>query len=107
MPVAFRAREDGYWVVLPSSDRLERWHVAFDGTATLEGMYPALSRELVTDGASRLDGRGRLVQFAVHIAHRDSSVIVRSSLGGDNEMLYDEQANPLVRSGARDLFTGP
>jgi hypothetical protein len=106
--IASRAQPDGYWIVQPTSDtgQLERWLVAFDGSASSDGTYPRL-RDLVGDGATRLDGRGRLVQFANHIADRGSAVVVRSTIDGDNQVLYDEQVGPFLRPGTRDLFTGP
>ena len=105
--LAYRAREDGYWLALERSARAtpQLWHVAFDGTATMLGRYVGGLPELsIGRGASVLDGSGRLIQ---HGNTRDllAAVAIRT-IEGQAEVAYEGSEDALFRGGLR-LFTGP
>jgi hypothetical protein len=102
-----RATATGFWVVLGSStaNSAELWLIDVAGAATLAGAYPDLPVGIGQAGAGRLDGSGRLFQFARTADYDD--VIVRRIVGGDSEIVYDERDKPAVKIHISYLVTGP
>jgi hypothetical protein len=109
--LASRAREDGYLVALRpdgAPDVPELWHVAFDGTATLRGTYPSAPPGQLVAIKSALDGSGRLVQFSRDASQPSRDTIIRRSVDGESEVVYDEANAPVVKlQSTSGLFTGP
>jgi hypothetical protein len=105
-----RVREDGYWIAAqPMDDPAvppELWKIAFDGTATLLGMYPSPPPNQQAYRGYKLDGVGRLVQFARSL-NSSSETIIRRDIDGASEVIYDEADDPVVKIHLSSLFTGP
>ena len=108
-PLAARALEDGYWIAIQSSatEPTELWHVALDGTATQLGTYPPLPANQSGPYGAKLDGQGRLFQMARDTTESSRDTIVRRSIDGQSQVVYDEADDPLVKIHISSLFTGP
>ena len=105
-----RVTSDGFWLVLQNGDpgAAELWHVARAGAAQLLGSYPAPPADATIQYSSRLAGDGALFQLATDAGSghvRD--LIVRRTLAGAAEVVYDEADEPLVRIHGSGLVTGP
>lgn len=105
-----RVTSDGFWLVLEGAqpDAAALWHVAHDAQLELVGAYPAPPARAIIQYSSRLAGDGTLFQLATD---RDSEylsdLIVRRTLSGSAEVVYDEADSPLVRIHGSSLVTGP
>lgn len=108
--IAQRAVEDGYRIAVQPTDidqPPELWHVAFDGTATSLGAFPAPPADQEVRAESALDGEGRLVQFAQDTTETFRDTIIRRSMDGESAVIYDEADDPVVKLHISSLFTGP
>jgi len=109
-----RVTADGYLTALGSADpnTAELWHIAASGAASLVGTYPPLpAGETIAQSYyvdAKLDASARLYQSALNYTGPSSrSTIVRRSVGGTSEVVYDEANMPLLELWERGLFTGP
>jgi hypothetical protein len=105
-----RVVSDGFWLVLQGepSDGATLWHVAHDGRAEQVADYPSPPARANLGYSARVAGDGTLFQLATNLedgALRD--LIVRRSLFGGSEIVYDEADAPLVRIHVSGLVTGP
>ena len=78
------------------------------GSAKLEGTYPPVPPAVAFAFAysGKLEATGALVQFGIPLQGSDD-VIVRRTLEGSSEVVYDEVTNPLVWVSTSALVTGP
>ena len=108
--IAVRAVPDGYWIAVQPEDAMqppELWEVAFDGTAMSLGVYPDPPADQEVLSQRRLDGEGRLVQFARDTTEVFRDTIIRRSIEGESAVIYDEADDPVVKLHISNLFTGP
>lgn len=125
---AFRALDDGFWVVIyiQSEHRNpELWHVDYEGLADYVGTYAMLPDNVgVTDIYGKLDSRGRLYRICnalpdftdflqdptdpTNLPETDfNDFIIRRTIDGETETVYDEVDEPYVKLHTSALFTGP
>jgi hypothetical protein len=110
--VATRARADGYWYVHApgeAHEHVQLWHVALDASATLLGTYPAppAHQQLLLSGA-KLDAGGRLLQIAQDMREPFRNTVVRRSLEGESQVLFDTKFPQAgVNFHGFKLVTGP
>jgi hypothetical protein len=105
-----RVTKDGFWLVLRAEPPLstELWHIARDGRAERVGDYPEPPVEASTTYIARVAPDGALFQFATSFSGGlPHDLILRRSLLGAAEIVYDERNEPLVRIHASGLVTGP
>ena len=107
-PLTWRVRDDGFWLYFEGTDdraRLpELWHVDFTGQAELVGDYPPPPQGTGV-GEARLAADGSVFQLGFGGGSND--VIVRRTLTGTADVVYDEATNPLVKIHISSLVTGP
>jgi hypothetical protein len=107
-----RVADDGYLAVLGSEDpnTAELWHIAASGAASLVGTYPPLpAGETIAHNTypdAKLDASARLYQSALNQPSYRST-IVRRSVDGTSEIVYDVANKPLLQLDVSGLFTGP
>lgn len=118
-PLAVRAQEDGFWVVVPGSgaaNEPELWHVNFDGISTLVGAYPPPPAGLLASSTGGpylpqptvvLGGSGDLWQMAQDQANPLGDAIIRRGIDGVSEVAYHEKEDPFVKIHGSSLLTGP
>ncbi len=111
-PLTARADPDGYRLVLASDadpTARELWFVGLDGNATMRGAYPPLPAGHSVGGTPRLDASGRLYELSRYTSGnavlRDA--VVRRSVDGQSDVVYDEANDPIVKVHISGLFTGP
>jgi hypothetical protein len=131
MKNAFRARDDGFWIVIdPENEQSgpELWQVSYEGLATYVGAYPSLPKGIVVnDIYGKLDADGRLFRSCTNMTDLTQinikqlidnpaetlggseiyDVIVRRTLDGEAEIVYSELDDPYVKMHLSALFTGP
>lgn len=99
-----RRRDDGYWVALSN----QLWHVDLDGKATLLGTYASPSQEVTAERLPQvLDGEGRLYWVAKASHGLFQRVVIRSTVGGESTVIYDERDAPGLKLSEAVLVTGP
>jgi hypothetical protein len=106
--LAYRATAQGFWIaLLPAVDaEPELWNVGPDGVATRVGSYssppPAAAKQIK---ASQLDAQGRLYQIIASTTPV-LDLVIRRSIGGESEVLYDEKTQPTLRLHISSLLSG-
>ena len=85
----------------------ELWHIDETGFAVQVVRYPLPpSDTTISPGTFALDSTGALF----HIAYRGVSfndVILRRTIEGDSDIVYDEASDPLVKVHISNLVTAP
>jgi hypothetical protein len=98
----------GFWAVLPGGTddgEIELWRIDADGTSSLVGAYPRVPAHAGWyQGFTRLDCTG--AAFTT-VSNGLMDVVVRRTVDGPSEVVYDEATNPLVRLHGGALITGP
>lgn len=107
--VTGRVYRDGYRAVLgnESVELLELWFIGQDGSATLEGTYPPVPAHTTAGYRKLLDGNGRLFEQGRDNRQVVRDIIIRRTIDGASEVVYDETNNPTVKLHISYLFTGP
>ncbi len=106
-PLAWRAVEDGFWVVLAGADATfdrQLWFVDVSGAAEIVGDY-APSGMVPGFGGIAIAGDGTLFETA-HAAGVINDYIQRRTFTSA-ELVYDEAGDPLVKLHASRLVTAP
>jgi hypothetical protein len=109
-PLTARVANSGFWIVLPGEEEshsAELWHVDHEGISTLEGVYPLPPERTDRTFGARLSGDGALFQIASDAEATFNNLIVRRTVTGDSEVIYDELDEPLVKLHISWLVTGP
>lgn len=87
------------------------WLIRADSAAELTGLYPpppagTILRTQVR-GSTVLSADGELFSIATESANPGRDLIVRRTIDGTSEIVYDEDDDPLVKLHASSLVTGP
>jgi hypothetical protein len=75
--------------------------------ATLLGTYPTPPPNAQPTFAARLAADGSLFEIATNLSELSNDLIIRRTLGGESDIVYDESDNPLVKLHISALVTGP
>lgn len=81
--------------------------MSFDGAASKLGSYPPLPANQYGASSAKLDAEGLLYEFAHDDREAFRDTIVRRSVQGASEVIYDEIYNPRVKIHISNLITGP
>jgi hypothetical protein len=106
-PLTIRADpQGGFLIVLGSAAQPVLWHVDVDGAAANHGTFPSVpdGYNLVFEYA--LDGCNVLYQVG-HGPEVFNDVILRRPMGGETEVVYTEETDPVVKMHGSRLITGP
>lgn len=108
--IASRVYDLGFWVVIGNYDGFEQaelWYIDSFGQGTPMGPYPPPPPGTSFLSPATLTRDGTLFQFAKDVANLDNDLIIRRSVNGLSEIVYEEASNPLVRVHISGLITGP
>ena len=112
--MAFRGHGDGFHAVENRGGVLDiLWQVSADGSAEKLGEYPAppdgifhpTSAAFARQGA--LSPEGALFQISRRDGDGQVDVIIRRTVDGTSEIVYDEADDPYVKIHISSLLTGP
>ena len=106
--LAHRAHGDGFWVVEATSPRA-LWQVNADGSAEKLGEYPEKPEGYFTGyGSTALAADGALYEISKHFEGNKSGadVVIRFTIEGAADIVYDENDNPNVKIHGSGLLTG-
>jgi hypothetical protein len=114
VPLTSRVLESGFWLVLPGEAAMNEpglWLIGEDGTVELMGLYPAPPTGTILEsefqGGSVVSAQGELFSIAGDSAEPTRDLIVRRTLDGTSQVVYDEINDPVVKLHSSDLVTGP
>lgn len=99
--IVWRATSNGFLTVVREQGGDELWEVTNQGLATLRGVYPPNLTGIVVAGTVELDAQGRLYQSGSRGPH---NLVIRRTVGGIAELIYDEANGPSVRYFANDAL---
>jgi hypothetical protein len=116
--LALRAHPNGFWTLrsAKSGTSPERLSIALDGNVTSDGQFPeppvsTIYRWPETEGDWHrcvFDAKGRVFCFAQSKLDDLTDQVIRAELGADRaEVVYAENASPLVKVHISYLVTGP
>jgi hypothetical protein len=96
IPLAVRARQDGFWVALAGENtQASLWRISFSGETSKEGDYAALPEGYSAyDNSSRLDAEGRLYQMGGASDSTDDAVVMRPLAPANASVAYTEADAP-------------
>ncbi len=109
-PMASRVIETGFWLLLPNpifEEPPQLWLVDREAVATLLGTYPPPPSIAQPTFVARLAGDGSLFEIATNLSEFSNDLIIRRTLGGESDVIYDEGTDPLVKLHISSLVTGP
>jgi hypothetical protein len=105
-PLTIRADpQGGFLLVIGDAAQPELWHVDADGTAANQGAFPNVPDGYAPSSEHTLDGCNVLYQLGGG-PETFEDVILRRPLGGQTEVVYTENTDPVVKVHISGLVTG-